>query len=314
MDPEWKGVDPRIVVRVTALERGRRRIVLVLAFLTGLFGSLAAAAVMFMLSLDRPGSASRVDTVEARVISADRIVLRKDLRLVDEKGRELVFVGRDTFGAGEAVTVLGLSSPGREGEDPQQTVRLAASSTGAAVSIRTPADQSSASLFASESGPRVEVRDRGRTQVLSDIAMADVAPDATASADASRSRVRDGLGRLEARPAAVGAGPPPLVDLTRPESQDIGHGFLVSRLSLVTVGSGVRVRGRMSNVGSLDHGEARFEIEMAGRKAAFVVPGLASGQTAPFGVEIPGVPGSAAAEARIRYLSSIVNPTSPRRE
>jgi hypothetical protein len=103
----------------------------------------------------------------------------------------------------------------------------------------------------------------------------------------------------------------PLVDLTRPEPQDIGHGFRVSRLSLVSVGSGVRVRGRMTNGSELEHDGARFEIGMAGRSSTFVIPVLAPGATADFRVEIPGVPGRTAAEARIRYLPGTVSRASP---
>src|SRR5512139_1128243 len=141
--------DVWVVARLAALERANRRLWIGLSALLMALVTLVAVGTLVATSIEVPaGAGGRVDTLDANTIRAGQVSISSALRIVDEQGRDLVFIGRDT----------GTSGGRAPGQPPRQALRLAASPQGSALSLGTPDGASSASLFVAPAGASLELR------------------------------------------------------------------------------------------------------------------------------------------------------------
>ena len=110
------------------------------------------------------------DADGGRSLVADDVTVRGSLRVVDEAGRSLVFIGRESVEAGSQgadQAVIGLFA-GAGSDAPQQTIRIATSAAGSALSIGTQDGAASVSIFAGENAVSVDLRKGDTTHTLSE--------------------------------------------------------------------------------------------------------------------------------------------------
>lgn len=306
--PETTGnEDGWVVARISALERANRRLWASLAALGMTLVSVCIAALFFAASVGLPGQAGfRSGGQGARRVVADDITVSGALRVVDEAGRNLVFIGRERpaagAGSGAGQAVIGLfASPGDAA--PQQTIRLATSALGSALSLSTPDGSSTSSIFAGASGSLLELRRGETSQVLSE--------DATDLAPGGRAVTSRESRRTEA-PAVPGANSDgrergAVVDLNDPALQPLGNGFYVGRLSISDQSGVLRVSGRLVNATSVDQMRAEFRLTVAGRELPFSVGQIEAGGSTAFAVELPSVSAAALRSARFRWVRSTLS-------
>jgi len=313
MDETAGNTDGWVVARVAALERANRRLWTGLAVLGMTLLSVCLAGIFFVSTVELPaGTATSASETRGGNVVANDVTVRGALRVVDDAGRNVVWIGRESkpggaaSGAGQAV--IGLFA-GAAGAAPQQTIRLATSALGSALSLSTPDGADSASVFAGGSGVSLELRRGEISHVLSERAVGAQEPRAAAteSRRAETTERRRSEAPLAATPATGEAARGTRVDLSDPVLQPLGNGFYVGRLSLSDQGGVLRVSGRLVNVTSVDQLRAEFRLSVAGRELPFSVGRIAAGDSADFAVELPSANTAALRDARMRWVRSTVS-------
>jgi hypothetical protein len=306
MERKVEHEDAWVVARIAALERANRRLWVTLGALLMVFVSLGIAGAMFAAQLELPngvGGALKVDDLE----------IRRALRVVDEEGHDLIWLGREPERKGSAggQAVLGLFAPQSSGAT-EQTVRIATSPLGSGLSLSTPDGSSSTSLFAGTSGVSLELRRGSATRSFSEKSDAGMAvaaaPPAVTPAAAPAGRPASDSAKAEAVALAARAGDSSgnSVDLTNPALQALGSGFFVSPISVMDANDGLRVRGRILNTTSVDQLRADFRLVVGGREVVVGVSRIDAGASAPFAVDLPHAGSANVKAARMRWERSTV--------
>jgi len=303
MDETTGDADGWVVARLAALERANRRLWIGLATLGMVLASVCLAAFFVAANVDLPSNADRhAGGASWGNVVADDVTVRGALRVVDDAGKSLVWIGRErpqagTAAAGKGQAVIGLFA-GTGAEAPQQTIRLATSPLGSALSLSTPDGSDSVSVFAGESAVSLELRRDKTSRVISE--RADGAP-ATAPRASEGPRVE---APAVARAVAGEAGRGEVIDLTDAAIQPIGDGFYVGRLALNDQSGVLRLSGRLINSTSIDQLRAEFRLSVAGRDLPFSVGGIPAGSSTAFTVELPAANSAALRGARLRWVRS----------
>lgn len=303
--PETAGdEDAWVLARLSALERENRRLWTGLAALGVMLVGICAAAAFLATSTALPGGrdSGGLGNAGAQLVASD-LTLRGALRVVDDAGRSLVFIGREpTASAGSGQAVIGLFA-GAGDAVPTQTIRLATSAKGSALSLSTPEGTSSSSVFAGQNGALIELR-RGETA-------RQISERDPGSAVRGRAAEPGAVARTEApasAPAALrGVEHGALVDLNDPALQPIGDGLYVGRLSLSDRSGVLRVQGRLVNATSVEQTRAEFRLSVAGRELPFIVSRIGAGASTAFTLELPSASAAALREARIRWVRSTLS-------
>ena len=234
----------------------------------------------------------------AESISVDDLWVRGAIHVLDETGREVAFLGRERGTSGEGdgsgPIVLGLYSPSSGDGGPEQTLRLATSESGSAISVRTPDGRSSMTLLAGATGPEVELRQGARHRVIS------------AKPDPGQARLARSSGR--ALPAVgTASGSDGQIDLSLSDVQEIGHGFMVVNLLVEERPDGVLVSGRMINGSSVPHTHIEFELALAGQSKSFHITRISPGNSTGFSVALSDVSVANSGTARIQLVRSTLS-------
>ncbi len=289
----------RLTADVRRLDRKQRNTA---RFAAALAVSVVGCVVAFALLVPyRFEGAYVLDEISARSIRADRVAVTGDLRLVDAAGNELAVLGRGLGAVGgdrsDRPVVLSLNA---EGDPARQLVRLAASKSGARLTLETPTGSSSVSVLSTQAGSTVEVRDGEQTQRLPGDAAAALPAVAAGPAppEAGSSAVRN-VPVWTPRRAGPGR-----TDL--PELREVGHGFLVADLSAQPAAGGVEVRGRMVNTTAVVHNALAFKVVLGNASATLTIPKISPGNSTGFRVTLPGATTGPGADARLEYLGSTV--------
>lgn len=277
--------------RKRALTRARSRARVRVALRnTGLIlGALVAVLASSELFLTGSVAASGADFLKGSLTDPlDELWVRGAIHIVDSSGNEVAILGREK---GEGPVVMGLYPPNRAllPEGTQHTLRLAASNTDTALTVRSAIGESELSLLAESGGPQIELRDGNQSRILTEIE------------PARRERTT--------RPPDVAARPAisHRIDLNLPEVQRIGDGFMVSQLNTESTADGVRVSGRMINTTSVRHRNARFRIGSGPNSNSFAIGLISPGNSTSFSVLMPGLDPSATNRVTIAYLGSTLN-------
>lgn len=265
--------------RLRALQRTRTRYRFWIVALCAGFAGLSA--VPLVAGGEPPGERLGLFTsLRAKSVSVDDLEVHGAIRIVDEHGRQLAVLGRE---GEDGPMVLGFF--GSDGFEEQQTVRLAASGSGSAMTLAAPGEDTEMTLTAAKFGTDIQIRRGADTRTLSDeraptpmLAVAD--PTAQPSAE---------------------------VNLTNPAIQDIGHGLMVVKLLAVDRDGGLGISGRVINAASLRHTRLRFRVSVAGRSEEFGIVMISPGNSTGFAVTIPGVSTADARVAMIEYLGSTLS-------
>jgi hypothetical protein len=307
--------DAWVLARITALERGNRRLWTALGALGMLLVSICLAVVLFAASVELPdgttlGSSEDGEGLTSGDLTVDDMTVRGALRVVDDRGRNLVFIGPEPAQAGTSAvpgqTVIGLFAGAAEAA-PQQTVRLATSPRGSALALSTPDGARSASVFAGENGASVELRRGDATRVISQQPDASTAAPAGAAEPVTVSTGERAETPTVASPTSGEGGRGPLVDLSDPSLHPLGNGFYVGRLTLSDEHGGLRVSGRLVNASSVDQLRAEFRLLVGGRELPFTVAKISAGSSTGFAVEIPASDPASLRTARMRWVRSTVS-------
>ena len=316
MERNIENVDAWVVARIGELERANRRLWIGIGALFTTLASLALAGGLFAAHFEIPAG---VAAAPGGKLALDELELRHALRIVDDQGRDLVWLGREKAPGAAAAsgeqTVLGLFAAG-DSEEPQQTVRVATSKLGSALSLSSQDGGASSSLFAGKTGVSLELRRGSAVTSWSEKSGAPAAaaappptpapaPPAPAPAAAPASGPRAESDALAARITSDSAAAS--VDLTNPTLQSLGSGFFVGPASVTDSAGGIRVRGRIVNATSIDQTRAEFRITVGKREVAFSVARIAAGASAPFALEMAQAPSAEIRAARMRWVRSSVS-------
>jgi hypothetical protein len=171
--------DPRTGANEARLARleGRATVVDRKLAAAALLAAAASALLVHAIVGHRHGDRSHLDVAS---IAVDRLAVRGSLRIVDESGREIAFLGRESVPGSPELSrtspvVLGLHAtpvdPSESGAQP--AVRIAASPAGGAVSIQASQGSTTVQLFASEAGPEIRLVSGDTTQILTESTSAD---------------------------------------------------------------------------------------------------------------------------------------------
>jgi hypothetical protein len=306
MDENAGNEDGWVMARLVALERANRRLWVGLGALAMTLVSVCIAAVFVAASLDltpRSGAAGRSGSV-----TADEVTVSGALRVVDESGRNLIWIGRERAAAGASAAsgqaVIGLFAGEGAGDDtPQQTVRIATSRAGSALSLSTPEGAQSLSAFAGGTGVSLELRSGNTARVLSE--------RAEGATVAREPAVQEQRKRAEAPAIATAASGQAdrgtIVDLSDPAIQQLGGGLYVGQLSLSDQSGVLRVSGRLINASSIDQLRAEFRLSVGGRELPFSVGRIGAGSSTSFTVELPSADAAALRAARLRWVRSTLS-------
>ena len=304
MEPKIEDVDAWVVARIGALERANRRLWIGVAASFTTLVSLGIAAAMFAAHLEVPGAIAPGEGLPG-TLHVDELEVRHALRVVDADGRTLISLGReDKPESGSSQAVVALFAGDRA---PQQTIRLATSSLGSALSLASVDGGSSSSLFAGASGVSLELRRGATVRSWSELrepgaAGAGSAPaPAQAAAPRATAAAHGESEALAARAAGDGAA---VVDLTNPALQAVGSGFLVGPSSVTDSSGGLRVRGRIVNATSVDQSRAEFRIALGAHEVSFTVARVSAGGSAPFAVELQAAGKADVRAAHMRWMRS----------
>ena len=301
--------DGWVMARLVALELANRRLWFGLAALAMTLVSVCLAAFFVAASLELPAHAVSGAGTSRGSLVADDITVSGALRVVDEAGRNLIWIGREQATAGAsaapAQAVIGLFA-GAGPEAPQQTIRIATSPLGSALALSTTDGSESVSAFAGESGVALELRRGETTRVLSERA------DGTSVARAPAAKEARAVGKRAEAPAIATAASGDaergtVVDLSDPAIQPLGGGFYVGQLSLSDQGGVLRVSGRLINASSIDQLRAEFRLTVAGRDLPFRVGKISAGSSTSFTVELPSANAAALRAARLRWVRSTLS-------
>ncbi|MFQ5697066.1 MAG: hypothetical protein ACE5IL_02135 [Myxococcota bacterium] len=264
------------ISRALALRRLHRRVRAAM----GLSAVLAVglAAVPFVAGGQMPLDGAKVfDALIARSASFKDLVVQGTIRIVDARGREIAFLGREGEDAGGASTLTLTSSAqgsGTGGDARVPTLRLAASAAGSAVALDEPRSDAGVAVVASRGGgPRVEIRQGRQRRVLS----------AAMGAPGRAPRLLPSV----AAPAPFVA---PVVSPAEGPARvwDLGHGFLVSELRAEPASEGVAVSGRVINATSLKQTDVHFRLSAAGRDVPLRIGIISPGNSTGFRALLPG--------------------------
>jgi hypothetical protein len=313
MESNIENVDAWVVARIGALERANRRLWIGVAGLFTTLVSLGIAGALFAAHFEVPEGALVPGGVTGALRVGD-LEVRNALRVVDDSGHALVWLGRETESTGDSQVVLGLFAETGAGE-PQQTIRIATSKLGSALSLSSLDGSTSSSLFAGKSGVSLELRrgssaatytDKVGSGVVQTAVAQPVTPAAPSAAPAkpAAEAPRSEADAIAARgPADAGT---VTIDLTNPTLQSLGSGFLVGPTSVTDSSGGLRVRGRIVNATSVDQARAEFRLTVGKREVAFSVARVGAGSSAPFAVEMPDSGKGDVRSARMRWVRSTV--------
>jgi len=320
MDNQIENVDAWVVARLGALERANRRLWIGVGALFTTLVSLGIAGGLFAAHFEIPESAATGGVTEQ--LTVGDLEVRNAIRVVDDSGRNLAWVGREAQSGGATQAVVGLYAAAGGGE-PQQTIRIATSSLGSALSLSSADGGNSSSLFAGKTGVSLELRRGNSAATYTDKspapggAAAQAAAPPPAPAPAPESPVPPASAPAPA-PARRGTEADALaaratsdvgtfaVDLTNPTLQSLGSGFFVGPTSVTDSSGGLRVRGRIVNATSVDQARAEFRLGVGKREVSFLVARVAAGGSAPFAVELPENSKADVRSARMRWLRSTV--------
>jgi NAD(P)-dependent dehydrogenase (short-subunit alcohol dehydrogenase family) len=97
------------------------------------------------------------------------------------------------------------------------------------------------------------------------------------------------------------------VDLAAAGWQPITGGFYVIDLSVVAVGKGTRIGGKIVNPTSVVHEEAKFSVRVDERRATFSLTRVPPAVAQPFEVTFPDLAPAAAKKAFVALDSSTIN-------
>ena len=327
MERNIENVDAWVVARIGALERANRRLWIGIAALFTTLASLALVGVLFAAHFQLPDTVVSSVTQNGGALQVDDLEVRHAVRVVDGDGRDLVFLGRETPPSGSpaaatgAQAVLGLYTSDGAGNS-QQTVRIATSKLGSALSLSSLDGGTSSSLFAGKSGVTLELR-RGSTAASWSEKSGNGGSPATAVASAPPPPAPAPAPEPEPRAAPSDSGPKgqgdvlaakltgdngqAAVDLTNPTLQALGSGFLVGPASVTDSSGGIRIRGRIVNTTSVDQSRAEFRLTVGRREVSFSVARIGAGKSAPFAVEMGQAPSSEIRAARMRWVRSSVS-------
>jgi len=313
MEREIENVDAWVVARIGALERANRRLWIGISALFTTLASLALAGVFFAAHLEVPENVLSSGSVTG-ALQVGELEVHRSLRVVDEQGRNLIWLGRETDGVtgaagGQAVLGLFATNGSRE---PQQTVRIATSGLGSALSLSSLDGSTSSSLFAGKTGVSLELRRGANSRTLSETREPAAAPTAGAPVPVApapaRSASESPRSESEALAArAAGEAGSVAVDLTNPTLQSLGSGFFVGPTSVTDSSGGLRVRGRIVNATSVDQARAEFRLVIGKREVAFSVARIGAAGSAPFAVELPASGKEDVRAARMRWVRSSVS-------
>jgi hypothetical protein len=312
MDETTRNEDGWVMARLVALEQANRRLWIGIAASFMTLISVALAGFFWLGSLEFPALPAATDANSSLV--ANDLTLHGALRVVDESGRNLVWIGREPSSTGAsaapAQSVIGLFST-TGSEDPLQTVRIATSQLGSALALGTPDGSESVSAFAGDSGVSLELRRGETTRVLSERDEGGSAAPALTPAPVTRD-TRPAQGKRTEAPAiasrATGeAERGTAVDLSDPAIQPLGGDFYVGQLSLSDQGGVLRVSGRLINASSIDQLRAEFRLTVAGRELPFSVGRISAGSSTAFTVELPSANSAALRSARLRWVRSTLS-------
>jgi len=304
MDPKIEDVDAWVVARIGELERANRRLWIGVAASFTTLVSLGIAAGMFAAHLELPGAAAPAESADG-ALHVNDLEVRHALRVVDADGNTVISLGRDEKpenGSPQAVVALFAGD-----RSAQQTVRIATSALGSALSLSSPDGNASSSLFAGASGVSLELRRGPAVRTLNEVrepaaATVAAAPPA-APAPASPAAAQAESDAVAARAAGDGAA---LVDLTNPTLQAVGSGFLVGPSSVTDSSGGLRVRGKIVNATSIDQSRAEFRLALGSREVSFTVARVSAGSSAPFAVELQTAGKADVRAAHMRWVRSSV--------
>ncbi len=300
--------DAWVVARIAALERANRQLWIGLGALAMTLVSVCLAALFLAASIELPsGSSALSGSASEGGLVVEDVTVRGSLRVVDEAGQSLIWIGRERTpagakaGPGQAVIGLFAGGSGADGSAavPQQTVRLATSALGSALSMSTLDGSNSTSVFAGESGASIELRRGETSRLISE--QPDGAPGARSRE--SRGKRSEAVMRAAADESDRGA----IVDLSDPALQVVGDGFYVGQLSLSDQSGVLRVTGRLVNATSVDQLRAEFRLSVAGRDLPFSVGRIPAGSSTSFTVELPSANSSALRTSRLRWLRSTLS-------
>jgi hypothetical protein len=310
MDETTRNEDGWVMARLVALEQANRRLWIGIAASFMTLISVALTGFFWLGSLEFPARPAETDANSSLV--ANDLTLHGALRVVDESGRNLVWIGREPTStrasAAPAQSVIGLFST-TGSEEPLQTVRIATSQLGSALALTTPDGAESVSAFAGKSGVSVELRRGETTHLLSEHASG--ASAAPAPASLARD-ARPPTGKRSEAPAIASrtsgeAERGTQVDLSDPAIQPLGGDFYVGQLSLSDQGGVLRVSGRLINASSIDQLRAEFRLTVAGRELPFSVGRISAGSSTAFTVELPSANSAALRSARLRWVRSTLS-------
>ena len=272
-----------VEARLDALKKLRRFRIITL---TGI-GVVALVVLELVTTRTEPALAQEgARVVGSKQAPLDELWVTGAIHLVDYDGRELAVLGREQ---GDGPVVMGLYGPDAEGP-ARQTLRLAASKSGAALSIRTPEGEASITALVNDQGPELELK-RSSTRHL----VTEVEP-------ATRTVVASTLPVVGAARVAYS----PEVEVAAARVQNIGDGFLVAQLNTDARPDGLRLSGRVINASSLKHRKVRFRITLAGQSDVIEIPLISPGNSTSFVRTFADVNLAKADSVRIEYLSSRV--------
>jgi hypothetical protein len=315
MESNIENVDAWVAARIGALERANRRLTVGVAALFTTLVSLGIAGAFLAAHFELPEAVS--GGVTGGVLRVDDLEVRNPVRVVDEGGESLASLGRETLGTGEEQVVLGLFAAGDKGA-PQQTIRVATSALGSALSLSSLDGKTSSSLFAGRTGVSLELRRGAAASAWSEkgastagaaapaVSKPEPAPPLIA-APPEPARASSPLSEADAL-AARGADDAGAVtvDLTNPTLQSLGAGFFVGPTSVTDSSGGLRVRGRIVNATSVEQARAEFRLAIGKREVSFSVARVGAGGSAPFAVELQAGAKADVRAARMRWLRSTV--------
>ena len=304
MEPKIEDVDAWVVARIGALERANRRLWIGVAASFTTLVSLGIAAAMFAAHLELPGGIAPGEALPG-ALHVEELEVRRALRVVDGDGHTLISLGREDKPVGGSPQAVVALFAGEQGS--QQTIRLATSSLGSALSLSSLDGGASSSLFAGASGVSLELRRGASVRTLNELRETGGAIAASAPAQVASSRAAAApQGESEALAARAAGDGTALVDLTNPTLQAVGSGFLVGPSSVTDSSGGLRVRGRIVNATSVDQSRAEFRIALGAREVSFTVARVSAGRSAPFAVELQAGGKADVRAAHMRWVRSDV--------
>jgi hypothetical protein len=289
--------DAWVLARFAALERANRLLWagLVLTFMT--LASLGLAAAMVATHLELPaGMASALGG--GGTVSVDELQVHKAVRVVDDAGRDLVWIGREPDRAnpgsdGQAVTAAG---PRANPNDVVAPPRRQRGSARRSTATRLPLFAGARGTSRAAAPPRARFRSSATARAL----QCPPGRPRRAAPPASQRRAEAGY----APAGGTGGRWCAFIDLTNPCAAGDGKGFPVRRPRSPLERRSARAH---VNATSLDQARAEFRLSVGKREVPFTVARIDAGTSAQFVVELPQSPSADGKDARMRWTRSSVS-------